>query len=154
MFNFLRRKSKPSVDRNRDITSMAAWESREKVLEAPEPEPVKTPELEAPKERKARAPRHHAEMDEVLDVLKVQAPEVYKAVEVVGLWLWIDDAHCPCDLGTLALLHRQGFIHNNKRGVFQLPCSGRIVRESPLGTSELKAKYSAVPAPEYAGDGE
>lgn len=55
MFNFLKRKSKPSVDRNKDITSMAAWESRK----APEttPEPIRTPEtVEAKPKRKAREP--------------------------------------------------------------------------------------------------
>jgi len=163
MFNFLKRKSKPSVDRNKDITSMAAWESRGKVEETP-PAPEFKPEIRTPDaveakpkaERKAREPgskrepKHHAGMDEVLDALKAQAPEVFKIVEVVGSWLWIQDSQCPGDPGTLALLHSTGFRHNANRGVFQNPC-GLMVRKSPLGTPELKAKYSVVSAPEYVG---
>jgi hypothetical protein len=78
---------------------------------------------------------------DLLALLRSEAPALYDLAEVVGRWVWIQfaDKQPPQITAVLAQL---GFHWNNKRQVWQHPC-GALTEGSP---DDPRAKYGSTHA--------
>ncbi len=66
------------------------------------------------------------ETDQVLSLLRREAPRFFELAEVVGKWVWIQfDDRQPSDV--TSLLSELGFHWNNRRQSWQHPC-GRFTK--------------------------
>ena len=82
--------------------------------------------------------------EQLLELLKVEAPRFYELAEVVGKWVWIQfaDKQPPQVTSVLAEL---GFHWNNKRQVWQHPC-GTVPPAESLPTDPREKYGSYFPA--------
>ena len=77
---------------------------------------------------------------DLLALLRSEAPRFYELAEVVGKWVWIQFTEKqPSDI--TARLAEFGFHWNNKRQVWQHPCGPVTVDASP---DDPRAKYGSV----------
>jgi hypothetical protein len=77
---------------------------------------------------------------DLLALLRTEAPRFYELAEVVGKWVWIQFSEKqPSDI--TARLAEFGFHWNNKRQVWQHPCGPVTVDASP---DDPRAKYGSV----------
>jgi hypothetical protein len=80
---------------------------------------------------------------ELLELLRTQAPRLYELSEVVGKWVWIQFADKqPADI--TAQLSQFGFHWNNKRQAWQHPCGPVQSEASPADPREkYGSRYAA-----------
>jgi hypothetical protein len=100
-----------------------------------------TPKPNAPRIdfARRRANRQLGTQD-LLALLRTEAPRFYELAEVVGKWVWIQFTEKqPSDI--TARLAEFGFHWNNKRQVWQHPCGPVTVDASP---DDPRAKYGSV----------
>ena len=77
---------------------------------------------------------------DLLALLRTQAPDLYNLAQIVGKWVWVQfpDKQAP---EVTAVLAQLGFHWNNKRKVWQNPCGPVTVDASP---DDPRAKYGAT----------
>ncbi len=81
--------------------------------------------------------------EKVIELLRAQAPEFFRAAEVIGKWVWIQFTDKqPREI--TAQLAQFGFHWNNKRQAWQHPCG--VFRKAP-STQDPRERYgSSFPA--------
>ena len=79
---------------------------------------------------------------DLLSLLRTEAPRFYELAQIVGKWVWIQfsEKQPPTITAQLAQL---GFHWNNKRQCWQHPCGPVTVEASP---EDPRAKYGAIHA--------
>jgi len=77
---------------------------------------------------------------DLLALLRTEAPDFYNLAQIVGKWVWIQFAEKQPSTVT-ARLAQFGFHWNNKRQVWQNPCGPVTVEASP---EDPRAKYGAT----------
>lgn len=77
--------------------------------------------------------------EQLLALLRTEAPRFYELAEVVGKWVWIQFTEKQPSTIT-AQLAEFGFHWNNKRQVWQHPCGPVTVEGSP---DDPRAKYGS-----------
>ena len=83
-----------------------------------------------------RAEHRARSTNEMLAVLRTEAPQFYSLTEIVGAWLWIQfPDRQPKEI--TAQLAQLGFHWNNARQAWQHPC-GKLTAGSP---GDPRAKY-------------
>ena len=104
---------------------------------APEPTPERAPLPRIDFAR--RQSNRELPTEQLLALLRTEAPRFYDLAEVVGKWVWIQftDRQPPTITAELAEF---GFHWNNKRQVWQHPC-GPI--ESDASPADPRTKYGA-----------
>jgi hypothetical protein len=77
---------------------------------------------------------------DLLALLRTEAPDFYNLAQIVGKWVWIQFPDKQPST-TTARLAQFGFHWNNKRKVWQNPCGPVTVEASP---EDPRAKYGAT----------
>ena len=106
----------------------------------PAPAPVQTtPPERTPIDFAKRQANRGLPTEQLLVLLRTEAPRFYELAEVVGKWVWIQftEKQPPQVTSVLAQL---GFHWNNKRQVWQHPCGPVTVDASP---DDPRAKYGS-----------
>ena len=113
-------------------------------VQTPEPVPTPTPEQtpeQAPLPRidfARRQANRELTTDQLLSLLRTEAPRFYELAEVVGKWVWIQFTEKqPREI--TASLAQFGFHWNNTRQTWQHPC-GALSQGSP---GDPRAKYGS-----------
>ena len=109
-------------------------------VSAPTPAPAQTPERPAlPRiDYARRQANRELPTDQLLALLRREAPHFYDLAEVVGKWVWIQFTEKQPREVT-ATLAQLGFHWNNARQTWQHPC-GPVTQGSP---GDPRAKYGA-----------
>ena len=109
-------------------------------VQTPEPVPTPTPE-QTPLPRidfARRQANRELTTDQLLSLLRTEAPRFYELAEVVGKWVWIQFTEKqPREI--TASLAQFGFHWNNTRQTWQHPC-GALSQGSP---GDPRAKYGS-----------
>ena len=100
---------------------------------------TRNPIIRSPIDFAKRQANRHLPTQDLLALLRAEAPRFYELAEVVGKWVWVafPDKQPP---EVTARLSQFGFHWNNKRQVWQHPCGPVTVDASP---DDPRAKYGS-----------